>query len=366
MTEMARKVSRIATVVKSLWVLALCALPLSAMAEDLGAAQDAGPSPQDAGADAVRERPAWAPRLRATVKPASAHVGDPIRLEIVATYQQGVSVNLPVQLELGPFSELSRRQKSKTEGPEGHVPQVVQTFALEVAAYQLGELTLPGIEVNALGPGGELLTMHTSPVPIRIGSVMANEPNPKLKQAEPPVQVFQRTWWLLYLLGGILAAAAVALITLLLYRRVQARKRAGKPPPPPIPAHILAIERLDQIDVDQLISRRAYKQLYLQLSEILREYIGRTWHFDALEMTTAEISEYLARHEVHSEVRQRLRRYFDECDLVKFAKVLPEDEDARGAVRGARELVHDTAPRPATAVETTTAARVSSEEQPGS
>lgn len=359
MTEVTNGVSRRAFA-GVLWVLALCALPFSALAEDLGEARDAGSSAQDAAA-VVGQRPAWAPQLRATVKPASAHVGDPIRVAITASYRHGVSVNLPVRLELGPFSELSRREESKTKGPEGHVPQVVQTFTLEVAAYQLGELTLPGIEVNVLGPGGELLTLHTSPVPIRISSVMANEPDPKLKQAEPPVQVFQRTWWLLYLLGGILAAAAIALITLLVYRRVQARKRAEKPPPPPIPAHVLAIERLDQLEVDELIARQAYKELYLQLSEIVREYIGRRWGFDALEMTTVEISGHLARREVHSQVCQRLREYFGECDLVKFAKVLPDDEDARGAVQGARSLVHDTAPRPVTA-----AGEVSGDGEPGS
>lgn len=298
-------------------------------------------TPTSAPAVAV-DKPSWAPRLSATVKPASVALGDPVTVEIKLRFKKGVSVTLPVKLELGPFSELSRDERRAESGPKGHIPEVTQIFVLKLAAYRLGEQTLPPIEVNSLGPKGELYTLRTQAMPIAIKSVMPNEPDPKLKDVAPPVRVFQRTWWLLYLLIALAFAVVVALVTLVVYRRVLARRRAAQPPPPPTPPHIVARRRLAALDLEGLIAEEKYKTLYLELSEIIREYIGGRWGFDALEMTTWEIGEELQQHGVGSELRTRLQLYFNDCDLVKFARYRPEEDDARGAYGEAEQLVSQT------------------------
>lgn len=310
----------------------------------------------DAGASDAREPPAWAPKLTATVKPASALVGDPIEVRIKIRHEKGISVNLPLSLELGKFSELSRRDNTREIGKKGDkraVPLVERTFVLQVAAYELGQVSLPPVEVTALGPGGELITLRTPSFPIQIRSILSNEPNAKPRSLEPPVQVFQRTWWLLYLIIALAAVGLVVTVTLLVNRHLRARRERDKPPPPPRPAHLVALERLGTIDVESYIEKEAYKELYLMLSEIMRDYVGRRWGFDALEMTTTEIDESLRRAAVGAEVRQRLVTYFNECDLVKFAKCRPEAGGARAAVQGAEALVRQTAqiaaPRPPTA-----------------
>lgn len=303
-------------------------------------AGDAGVPERDASSAAVR--PSWTPKLRATVKPALAHVGDPIEVRITVTHRQGVSVTLPLRLELGAFSELSRDETHRVIGPEGQLPLVEQSFKLRVAAYALGEHTIPPIELNALGPGGELVSLKTSPVPIRIGSVMANEPQPKLKPGEPPIRVFRRSYLLAWVLGAIALVALIVLLTLLIYKRAQARRHAERPPPPALPAHVLALERLDQLDVERLLREQNYKQLYLELSEIVREYIGRIWQLDALEMTTEEIALALRQRDVAEGLRERIERHFRGWDLVKFAKLQPDEADARAAVDSARAFVHDT------------------------
>jgi len=359
-----------------LWTtsLLLVARAYGAEAADAGPIPEAGTAaeasdsqPSDLGlsaADSATTAPDWVPKLRAQVRPASGHLGDPIRVTLVLTHRKGVSVTLPLQLQLGDFSELSRKEKVTTTGPKrsegsGSSPsgssqsrsspsgkldgeRIEHTYTLRVAAYKLGELTLPPIEITALGPGGELYTMHTEPIPIRIGSVMPNEPNPKLKGMEPPVRVFQRTWWLLYALGGLALVLVAVVVTLVIQRRLQRRAAIAAPPPPPTPPHVVALLRLDGLEVEQMIEAERFKELYLELSEIVREYIGGRWQFDALEMTTAEIAAALAARSVSPEVQQRLQRYFNDCDLVKFAKFQPDTETAQHAVNEARAIVKDT------------------------
>ena len=315
-----------------------------------------GPTP-DAGAPAVdvtiadaKPLPAWAPRLSATVKPAMVSVGDPVKVTIKVRHRKGVAVNLPLKLELGKFSELSRDDTAGTGAlarPKNKTEKIERVFVVKVAAYELGKLTLPPIEVTALGPGNEMITLTTPALPILVKSVMRNEPNPKLKELEPPVSVFMRTWWLLYLLIGLAAVGLVVTLTLIISRRLRAKREAAKPPPPPIPPHVTALERLAALDTEGHIAHETYKELFLELSEIVREYVGGRWGFDALEMTTREINHALESRFVEAAIRQRLDVFFASSDLVKFARYRPDPAGARQARVEAERLVRETcAPDP--------------------
>ncbi len=334
----------------------LWAAPALAQAPDAGpgiveadaAVADPAPSP-DAGAPAdatvadAKPLPAWAPKLSATVKPATVSVGDPVKVTINVRYGPRVAVNLPLKLELGKFSELSREEPAPTPVKPGDKAGPRQrTFVVKVAAYELGKLTLPSIEVTALGPGSEMVSLKTPSLPILVKSVMPNEPNPKLKELEPPVSVFMRTWWLLYTIFGVAGVGLIVALTLIISRRLRARREAAKPPPPPIPPHVTALERLAALDTEAHIAEETYKDLYLELSEIVREYVGGRWGFDALEMTTREINHALQSRFVDVALRQRLDAFFADSDLVKFARYKPNPEGARQARVEAERLVRDT------------------------
>ena len=304
-------------------------------------ASDGGPTGAD-GRVVDAGMPDWAPKLSATVKPVTAALGDPIAVTIRVRHRKGVSVTLPLALELGEFVELGRSESSRDIGKEGHIADTERTFVVKVAAYDLGDKTLPPIEVTALGPGGTLLTLKTTGFPLRIKSVMGNEPKPKLKDVAPPVDVWQRTWWLLYTLIAVGAAGVIVVATLLVSRRLRARREAAKPPPPPTPAHVIALGRLSALDVEAHIAEERYKELYLLLSEIIRGYVGNRWGFDALEMTTTEINQALDKRRVAPELRGRFDAYFNDCDLVKFAKFRPDPDAARATAAEAEQIVRDT------------------------
>jgi hypothetical protein len=298
---------------------------------------------RDAARDAAKKLPGWAPRLTATVTPVQVHLGDPITMTIKVRHRQGVSVNLPLKLELGKFHELAREETSREIGAKGEIPDVERTFVLKVASYELGEHTLPAVEVTALGPNGELIALPTVALPIVIKSLMGNEPTPKLKALEPPIPVYQRTWWFLYLMIGLASDGIIVIATLLVSRHLRQKRARQKPPPPPVPPHVVALGRLAELEVDRLILEERYKELYLLLSEIMRDYVGRRWGFDALEMTTTEIRGELQRLRVSAEVQQQLELYFNNCDLVKFAKYCPTPEGARLTYHEAETLVRQTA-----------------------
>jgi hypothetical protein len=280
-----------------------------------------------------------APTVAARVDRAEAYVGDPVHLEVVAISKSAVPVNLPSTLELGPFSLLDRKESEQNLG-DGRTRRV---FALTIAAYEPGPKQVPAVEVTYLGPRGEVRTTPTSPVAVKIGSLIANEPEPALKDAAPPVSVLEENLWPAYLAGALVAAGLGALLTIAIVRRLRAR-RGDRPGPPPRPAHEVALERLDRLGAYGFLENADNRPFYFAVSEVIRDYLGARYGFDSLELTTDELLAELRRHSGRELVVGEIQGWLSACDLVKFAKISPSAAESRGALESAIRIVSATRP----------------------
>jgi hypothetical protein len=319
---------------------------VSAARATWGADAGAGPAAADAGAAAIDPD---APTIAARVDRAEAHVGDPIRVSIVTVAKTGIPVNLPGTFDLGPFSLLGRDEATEQNLGDGRIRR---EFALRVAAYEPGPVELPAVDVTYLGPHGEVKTVRTAPIAIKIASLIANEPEPALKDAATPVAVMEENRVPLYVGGAVLAAALGALITFLVVRKLRAR-RGERPGPPPRPAHEIALERLDRLGAYGFLENADNRPFYFAVSEVIRDYLGGRYGFDSLEMTTDELVVEMQRHagrDLASFMLGEIQGWLSACDLVKFAKVSPTANEARGALEAAIRIVTATRPAPAVAV----------------
>jgi hypothetical protein len=293
------------------------------------------------GAGAAEAPDPDAPTVAAHADRTEVHVGDPIHLDVVAIGKSAVPVNLPSTLELGAFSLLDRKESEQNLG-DGRVKR---QFTLTIAAYEPGTKEVPAIEVTYLGPRGDVRTARTAPVAVKIGSLIANEPEPAIKDAAPPVTVMVENLWPAYIAGGLVAAGLGALLTMLIVRRLRAR-RGERPGPPPRPAHEVALEKLDRLGAYGFLENADNRPFYFAVSEIIREYLGGRYGFDSLELTTDELCAELRRHAGRELVLGEVQGWLSACDLVKFAKISPTAAEARGALESAIRIVTTTRPVP--------------------
>lgn len=282
-----------------------------------------------------------APTVAARVDKNEAHVGDAIALTITAVSRRGVPVNLPNVVELSPFSLLSRAE-SETDLGDGHVRR---EFALKIAAYEPGAVRVPAVEVTYLGAGGAVRQVRTEPIDVKIASLIANEPEPALKEDATPVAVWKKDLTLVIVAGAVLAAAIGALVTFLIVRKLRARVIV-RPGPPPRPAHEIALERLDRLGSYGFLENADNRPFYFAVSEVVRDYLGARYQFDSLELTTDELMAALVRRAGEVPVLTEVKVWLSTCDLVKFAKVSPTAAEARGALEVAIRIVESTRPRP--------------------
>ena len=96
-----------------------------------------------------------------------------------------------------------------------------------------------------------------------------------------------------------------------------------EPPKPKVPAHITALQKLQELRDKKLWQQEQVKQFYIELSEVIREYLENRYAITAHEQTSEEIFASLRFMDITEENKNALRQMLILADLVKFAKEKP-------------------------------------------
>lgn len=127
----------------------------------------------------------------------------------------------------------------------------------------------------------------------------------------------------------ILLFLGVCLLCLIIWLVVRIVKRTRKknveyvapaPPPPVIPAHIIALDKLQRLKAEEKWFTTDSKLYITELTDVLREYIFNRWGFDAQESTSEEILGASFILTVNHQHLQTLKEILSTADFVKFAK----------------------------------------------
>ena len=277
------------------------------------------------------------PQVSLRVEPRDGvKTGQLVQLEVRAIARLGDDVTIPDQ-SFGGF-EVHKKQ-ARVEPPQGDKQRFV--FNLELLALEPGDAPIPPLELRVVTKDNFVGSVKTEGLPYKVSSLIANEPNAQPKAESKPVAVLEDNYVPVYVLGGLLAVAAIAGLTLLAARWWQKRRLAAVPPPPPRPPWEIAVEKLAEL--------RRRKQAMLeagqggvfvdQLSDVVRAYLGASYSFDGLETTTDEMLMQLKAHDASLGFTQEVGLFLGRCDLVKFAKVEPDEDEVDLLFAKAQDLV---------------------------
>jgi hypothetical protein len=113
-------------------------------------------------------------------------------------------------------------------------------------------------------------------------------------------------------------------------------------PPAPIPAHVRARRRLEQA----LTLLSEPKPFSTAVSGAIREYLEERFNFHAPDRTTEEFLYELQSTDLLTlDQKRSLEEFLASCDLIKFAKYEPTENELRGLHAAALRLVNETEPR---------------------
>jgi hypothetical protein len=359
--------------VRAAWILG-AALTLSPLV-----ARAAPPDPADAGAakvwaSCVEHVPKGATRPRLVERfPERGLSGYAASLEVTVEHGKGETV-LPEGFRVQGASDAAKALADAgfviPEGDAGLAPSVVSeagtsgapkgapadamasagastkvTIPFLVLPKEPGRnaMRLPPIPIAVRRASGELVTVCTRAHPILVEDPIANEVDPK-PRANPPARVQRERWVMAERVA--LGALGGALLTLFFAYLYLSYRRRPKPEPyvePKLP-WVLALEELAAIRSSTLLVDGQTDEYFDRVSNTIRKYLGGRYGFDGLESTTDELRALLKRVRPKVTELQRIGEFLAECDLVKFARMVPTESDCLAALVRGEEIVEKTMP----------------------
>lgn len=113
------------------------------------------------------------------------------------------------------------------------------------------------------------------------------------------------------------AVLVIILIAALIYYFIKKRKRIKVDLRTP---EEILLDELNQLRLQKFIENKLYKKYYFFISEIFRNYLQKTFHFPALEMTTSEIENNLDQISLlDKDTVKNIKSFMHETDLIKFS-----------------------------------------------
>ncbi|MFH0902019.1 MAG: hypothetical protein V2A73_15420 [Pseudomonadota bacterium] len=304
---------------------------------------DAGSAPSERSAtvgDGVNRPEPWAAGVTVRVRETRVELGRPFSVVIAAVSVQGDSIDLPPSLPLGEtLREVGRTVSEEAAPGRGHR----RVFEISLVAFQLGRQAIPPLPLLVVA-AGERQEMLAGGLEIEVVSVIG-QGKEELKPIAPPLSIAGPVWfgsWLGYVAGALVAVTAM----LVLLRRIRSGRRAETTTPGAVreslPPDVLAIEKLRALAAAELMAAEDRRPLYFAMSEIVRTYLGRRFGFDALELTTSELLEALDKTAAGYAAHGLVQRWLEDCDLVKYAAVPANLEQALAAIEEGVAIVERT------------------------
>jgi hypothetical protein len=274
-----------------------------------------------------------------TVDKAKITIGDKITYKIIVDFPDEVNVMPPeIKDKIGDFTAVdSGIEELKKE--DGRVRQE-RWYLLET--YTVGSYIIPAINVKHKRKDEEKIReAKTSEIFIEVVSIL-DENASDIRGIKPPVSLdknYYRLYIIIAIMLGVLGTAGG--IILLLYRRKHGRKTDFVPEP--LPAHEIAYNELENLNALNLISKGKTKEYYYGLSNIARHYIENRFRLMAPERTTEEfLAEMAITGKLEEKHKQLIRDFLEHCDLVKYAKYGPDNQEIEDTFDSVKTLVDET------------------------
>ncbi len=260
-----------------------------------------------------------------------AKIGEVFTLTFTAVYDSSIKISAPdIGKTLDTFEVQSALWSEEITFEDGMKARGAE---IKLWALGTGQFTIPPIEIPYFTADSSLKTVSTSAYTVTVqsnleepvdpsaqGTPGAPEPAPLREPLENPL--FLATRLIDRLEFWAVIGAALIIGAFLAWRYLRPKKEAlawvdSRP------AWEKAFERLASLRNSPQLFNAEHKAFYSELTNILKEFMGRVISLPALDMTTSELLEATDGQLALKSQKEEMKRVLTQADLVKFAKMSP-------------------------------------------
>ena len=256
-----------------------------------------------------------------SVDRAEMYIGDLINYTITVEHDSAIELlPPPLGANLGAFDVKDYETDITTRLKSGRIKSESR-FVL--STFTTGNYLIPPVPMVFEFPDGTRKVILSESVLIKVLSLLLNtDDSLDIKPLKAQFE-FERDYTR-YFIWGALAFLIIAIAGYLLWRKLRGRGEAEFIDLRS--AWEIAFEKLAILEQKKLIDEEKFKEFYLELTDILRAYLGRMYARNIVDMTTAEFFSGYTSIGLPAAAEQELKEFFDHADLVKFAKYIPHSK----------------------------------------
>ena len=208
-----------------------------------------------------------------------------------------------------------------------------------LSAYKSGKVELLSVELQYEYENQQKV-IKTKALPVEIKSVL--NPQKSSQDILDIKGISKFNHGLLWYLFFILAVIFLSIVVYLLYKCIKrkTRKPTQEEIIQAIPPKEYALKQLNDLIALDLVKKGHIKEYYDKLSDIIRFYVSRTYSVDGMEKTTTELY-LMLKNKIVPEHNRELKNYLLNCDFVKFAKLIPTEEEIEKDFNIAKKFIEE-------------------------
>jgi hypothetical protein len=255
---------------------------------------------------ALAQADASTPTIEVRPSTANVSIGERFQVTVEARGPSGTTYDFPREISTGAVQLVLSRPATA----------VTSVAVYDAQVFAIGEEgRIPEIEVPYKTLDGGAGSIKSAPAPLNIvSSLDPNDANPVPADFAPPVPVLvSKAFWVAGGVGGLLFIAALALLV----RRLRFPKKPADPKATPaISPEEEALSGLDRLATSRITMEP--KAFYIQLVQILKQYLERRLAAPVLEMTSTETLSFVKTQAWTAPHAVSLRELVTSADLAKF------------------------------------------------
>ncbi len=268
-------------------------------------------------------------------------VGDYIKYNLELTYAKNVKVFLPSVKDSIKNLEFIKELKSSREEKNN---KIIEKHIYIFSKYDSAVVTAPSYKIyyqTANDTSKHFVVVN--PITITVKTLPV-EPQKDIRDVKEPIKVPVN---LLFIILLILLIILFLIAAYFIYNYIK-KKRENKTVLTPeliIPPHEIALNSLKELEQKKLWQQGLIKEYHSEITGIIRKYFEDRFKFRALEMTSSEILACLSYLDEGKYIVDLASEFFNNADMVKFAKFHPMPSVNEEMMKQAYKIVNDTIPK---------------------
>jgi len=248
----------------------------------------------------------------------TATIAEHVELRLIVRTLENID-EINVTIPAGGYDIISRQNQPPMQTTEWRTFEQVITIAF----FKTGDFTVGPLAVELLAAKTVKESETSGTVTIRVRSLLGEND----KDIKPLKKLLAMRGDPRHLLKY--AAGSMLLLLLAITGWFLLKKRAMKkdlPRAAPLAPEIELEMRIRELRQKNLPQQGEFRQFFISLSDMIKRFIERAYEFNAADFTTAETIERLRNSEGDGEITGSMETIFQQADLVKFARRVPEQE----------------------------------------